>query len=54
MPDKHKHPPLGLRLPEADRTWLLEYAAQAGRPVNAVLAEALAEYRQQHEEQEKS
>jgi hypothetical protein len=49
MPDRHKHSPIRFRPREADRLWLLEYADKTGRPVNAVLAEALAEYRAQHE-----
>ena len=49
MPDRHKHSPIRFRPPEADRLWLLEYAAKAGRAVNAVLAEALAEYRERRE-----
>jgi len=47
--DRHKHTPIRFRPPEADRLWLLEYAAKAGRAVNAVLAEALAEYRARRE-----
>lgn len=49
MADRHKHTPVRFRPPEADRLWLLEYAAKTGRPVNAVLAEALAAYRVQRE-----
>jgi hypothetical protein len=45
MTDRHKHPPIPLRLPEGDRAWLLDHAKQTGQPVNRVLAEALAEYR---------
>ena len=33
---------------EADRSWLLEYAEQTGQPVNAILREALAAYRDSH------
>lgn len=49
MSDRHKHAPIRFRPPEADRLWLLEYADTTGRPVNAVLAEALAEYRKRRE-----
>jgi hypothetical protein len=49
MADRHKHTPIRFRPPEADRLWLLEYADATGRPVNAVLAEALAEYRKRRE-----
>ena len=51
-PDRHKHTPIRFRPPEADRLWLLEYAAKAGRAVNAVLAEALAEYRKRRDAEE--
>ncbi len=49
MPDRHKHTPIRFRPPEPDRLWLAEYAEQTGRPVNAILAEALAEYRARRE-----
>jgi hypothetical protein len=49
MPSQHKHPPISLRLPGADRAWLLEYAAAQERPVNGVLAEAVALLRHQVE-----
>ena len=44
MSSQHKHPPISFRPPEADRARLLQYAAETGEPVNAVLAKALAEY----------
>jgi len=46
MPSQHKHPPIGFRPPEADRAWLLEHARLTGKPVNRILAEALAAYRE--------
>lgn len=49
MPNKHKHTPIRFRPPEADRSWLLEYAVRNGLPVNRVLAEALSEYRARRE-----
>lgn len=45
MPSQHKHRPVSFRPPEGDRAWLLARAAATGQPVNAVLADALAEYR---------
>jgi hypothetical protein len=45
MPDKHKHPPISVRLPEVDRLWLLNHAKAEGLPVNKVLAVALKVYR---------
>jgi hypothetical protein len=43
--DRHKQHPITLRLPEGDRAWLEERATATGRPVRAILAEALAAYR---------
>lgn len=51
MPGKHKHPPIPFRPPEGDRAWLLEHAERTGRPVNAILRDALTSYRQWWEEQ---
>jgi hypothetical protein len=45
MGDRHKHGPISFRPTEGDRAWLHDYAAETGRPVRAVLKEALAEYR---------
>jgi hypothetical protein len=45
MPNQQKYRPISFRPPEADRLWLAGYAEQTGRPVNAILAEALREYR---------
>ena len=44
--------PVRFRPPETPTRFprLLEYAATTGRPVNAVLAEALAEYRERRED----
>lgn len=41
MPDRHKHPPLSLRLPEAEREWLYAYARRTGQPVRRLLLQAL-------------
>ena len=43
--DRHKNPPLRVRLPEGDRAWVLETAEAAGRPVNSLIAEAVSQYR---------
>jgi hypothetical protein len=51
-PDRHRQPPIPFRPPEADRAWLVEYAERASRAVNAVLAEALAEYRRRREQEQ--
>jgi hypothetical protein len=53
MPSKHKHPPVSFRpRTEADRAWLLRQAAETGRTVNAVLADALAAWRTEREARE--
>lgn len=49
MPSQHKHPPIAFRPPEGDRLWLTGHAKQTGRPVNAILAQALSEYRQRND-----
>ena len=49
MPSQHKHNPIPFRPVDGDRTWLLAYAKAIGRPVNAILREALAEYRKRRE-----
>jgi hypothetical protein len=43
--DRHKHQAISFRPPEGDRAWLESYAGETGRPVRAILAEALAAYR---------
>lgn len=48
MPDKHKHPPLSVRLPEPDREWLLAYAKRTDQAVNAVITALVAEFRERH------
>ena len=48
MADRHKSKPISFRPPEGDRLWLASFAAETGRPLRAVLAAALAEYRANH------
>jgi hypothetical protein len=50
MSSQHKHNPIPFRPPAGDRAWLLAHAAETGRAVNAVLAEALVQYRQRAEQ----
>lgn len=45
MTDRHKRPPVCFRPAEDDHQWLTEQSAATGRPVSAILAEALAAYR---------
>jgi hypothetical protein len=45
MVDRHKHHPIRFRPPETDRAWLQDLAERTGRPVNAILTEALSLYR---------
>lgn len=49
--DRHKNPMIPFR-PEMDqRAWLRQHAAATGRAVNAILRQALTEYRNRHEQQ---
>jgi hypothetical protein len=41
MPDRHKNTPLRFRPPETERQWLLTYQQQTGKPMNAILTEAI-------------
>ncbi len=45
MADRHRHPPLTLRLPGPDRAWLYRQQDETGRPVRAIVADAVAAYR---------
>jgi predicted transcriptional regulator len=45
MSDRHKRNPVTVRLPEDLRAWVKRYAAVTGRPVNAVIVEAITEKR---------
>jgi hypothetical protein len=49
VPNQQKYRPLSIRPPEADRLWLITYAASTGRALNAIIAEAIADYRAKHE-----
>ena len=49
MSGQHKYNPIPFRPPERDRAWLLDHAKETDRPVNAILAVALAEYRERRE-----
>jgi hypothetical protein len=41
MPDRHKNPPLRFRPPEPERSWLAAYQERTGKPMNAILTEAV-------------
>ena len=43
--------PISFRAPAPDREWLLAYAQRTGRAVNAILAEALARFRADHDDE---
>ena len=45
MPSQHKHYPVAYRPPGELRAWLLAYAKQTGRAVNAIITQALSELR---------
>jgi hypothetical protein len=53
MTDRHKSNPIPFRPPEGDRSWLMEHAQRTGKAVNAILAAALAAYRERHEKEER-
>ena len=52
MPNQHKHKPVAYRPPAELRDWLLAFAKRSGRAVNAVITDALSEYRIAHDPQE--
>jgi hypothetical protein len=52
MPSQHRYAPISIRPPEQLRDWLLDYAKRHGRPVRAVVTEALEEYRARHDQEE--
>lgn len=52
MSDRHRNLPIALRLPEGDRSWLKQHAAETGQAVNAIIARLVAEYRKRHQEGE--
>jgi len=54
MPDRHKHTPLRFRPPEPERLWLMDHHEKTGRPVNAILTDALSEYRERHDQDSSS
>jgi hypothetical protein len=41
MTDRHKNPPLRFRPPEPERSWLAAYQERTGKPMNAILTEAV-------------
>lgn len=47
MPSQHRFNSISLR-PGPHRDWLLAYAEKTGQAVNAVLVQALAEFRERH------
>jgi hypothetical protein len=53
MTDRHKVPTIRYRASVADRSWLLAYQQQTGKPMNAILTEAVAALRTQIERNEK-
>jgi len=43
--DRHKVPTIRYRASVADRSWLLAYQEHTGKPMNAILAEAVRRLR---------
>jgi hypothetical protein len=52
MPNQHKRPPLAFRPPEDERLWLLAYQERTGKPMNAILTEAVRLFREAADRQE--
>jgi hypothetical protein len=48
MPNVHRYRPVGWRPPEDLRAWLLAYAQVTGRPISAVITEAMEAFRAAH------
>ena len=53
MPNQQKYRPISFRPPEADRLWLIAYAKQTERAVNAILTEAVQRLRADIEQRER-
>jgi hypothetical protein len=51
--DRHKHPPLRFRPPEPERLWLLVYQERTGKPMNAILTEAVQRLQADIEQRER-
>jgi len=49
MTDRHAQAPISIRPPRDDRAWLEAHARQTGRPVRAIIVEALARERARQE-----
>ena len=50
MTDRHTHKPFRFRPPEAERLWLAGYQERTGKPMNAILTEAVRALRAQAEQ----
>jgi hypothetical protein len=53
MSDRHKRPPIPVRLPAGDESWLKEHARHTGQAVNAIVRRAIADYRERNEKEDK-
>lgn len=49
MTDRHKTPTITFRPPADLRSWLIELARITGRPVGAIVVNALREYKDRNE-----
>ena len=52
MPDRHKRPPIPVRLSVGDESWLKDHARRTGQAVNAIVRRAIADYRERNEKEE--
>jgi hypothetical protein len=49
VPDRHAQTPISIRPPKDDRAWLEAHAEQTGRPVRAIIVDAIARERARQE-----
>jgi hypothetical protein len=49
MTDRHAQNPISIRPPKDDRAWLEAHAKQTGRPVRAIIVDAIARERGRQE-----
>lgn len=45
--DRHRYAPISFRPPAEDREWLEHRAKETGRPLRAILTDALSAYREE-------
>lgn len=48
MPNVHRNAPIGWRPPPDLRAWLMTYTEATGRPISAIITEAMLAFRASH------